>query len=160
MGTGLEIAAFGALVAGAAGTAYSAIEQKKQAGALRDAQKDKQKLEIAMQNEQAARDKRSQIREARIQRAVVQNTAASTGQTGGSAAITGGQAATQQAGINIGNINTSMSNANIMGKANQNIADASSATPSIMSSLAGSLGGTLMQMGVQQGTKSIFKDEK
>lgn len=156
MGTELAVAS---LIIGAAGTAYSVTEQKKNAAKLSDAQKDQQKLEMAMSNEQAARDRRGQIREARIQRAMVANTAAGSGQTGGSAAISGGQAATQQAGINIGNINTAQSNANVLGKAQQRVADAGNATPGIMASLAGGIGGSLMNIGIEKGTESIFKDK-
>lgn len=156
---GVETAiAVGGLIIGAAGTAYSAMEQKKQAGELADAQKDQQKLEMAMSNEQAARDRRGQIREARIQRAMVANTAAGSGQTGSSAAVSGGQAATQQAGINLGNINTAQSRANTLGIAQQKVADAGNATPSIMSSLVGGIGGSLMNIGLQKGTESIFKE--
>lgn len=156
---GAEYIALAGLIIGAAGTAYSVTEQQKQAGALRDAQKDQQKLEMAMTNEKAARERRGQIREARIQRAMVQNAAATTGQTGSSAAVSGGQAATQQAGINIGNINTATSDANLLGKAQQKVADASNAGPSIGATLAGGVGSQLMSIGLQKGTESIFKDK-
>lgn len=156
---GVETAfAVGSLIIGAAGTAYSVMDQKKQAEKLSDAQEEKQKLEMAMGNEQAARDRRAQIREARIQRAMVANTAAGSGQSGGSAAISGGQAATQQAGVNLGNIATAQSNANVLGKAQQRVADAGNATPNVMSSLAGGIGGSLMNIGLQKGTESIFKE--
>lgn len=151
--------AVGSLIVSAATTAYSVNEQKKRARELKDSQEDQQKLEMAMSNEQAARDRRAQIREARIQRAMVANTAAGSGQSGGSAAISGGQAASQQAGINIGNINTAQSNANVLGRANQRVADASNATPGVMSSLAGGIGSSLMNIGLQKGTESIFKDK-
>ncbi len=153
--TGLAI---GSLVLGAVGTAYSVSEQSKQADRLRDAQEKQQKLEMAATNEKAARERRAQIREARIQRAMVENTAATTGQTGSSAAIVGGQAATQQAGVNIGNINTATSRANLLGMAQQNVANAANAAPSMLGSLAGGIGNSLMDIGLQQGAKSIFKE--
>jgi hypothetical protein len=159
MCTGLEIGfAVGSLVLGAAGTAYSVSEQSKQADKLRDAQKKQQKLEMAATNEKAARERRAQIRESRIQRAMVDNAAAASGQTGSSAAIVGGQAATQQAGVNIGNINTATSRAGLLGAAQQNVANAANATPSIMGSLAGGLGSQFMTLGLQKGTESIFKE--
>jgi hypothetical protein len=162
---GIEMAvAVGALVIGAGGTAYSAMAQqaaaKKQRSALRDAQKDNQKVEMAMQNEQAARERRAQIREARVKRAMVANTAAATGQEGSSAAIVGGQAVTGQAGVNIGAINTAQSYANIQGISQQRIADAQSmsTSPGIGAQLAGGIGSSLMNIGLTQGTKSIFKE--
>ena len=156
---GAEYIALAGLIIGAAGTAYSVNEQAKQAGELRDAQEEKNKLEMAQTNEQAARERRGQIREARIQRAMVQNSAATSGQSGSSAAIVGGQTATQQAGVNIGNINTATSRANLLGMAQQNVANAANAAPSILGSLAGGIGSSLMNIGLQQGAKSIFKDD-
>lgn len=160
MCTGLEIAAGVALIGGIAGTAYSVTEQQKQASKLKSAQEDARKMDIALQNEQAARDRRAQIREARIQRAMVDNTAAASGMGGGSAAIVGGQNATQQAGVNIGNINTAQSASKLQGIASQNIANAQNQGPSMLGSLAGSVGSQLMNMGIEQGTKSIFKDKE
>jgi hypothetical protein len=162
---GIETAvAIGSLVVGAAGAAYSAKSQedaaKKQRSALRDAQKDNQKVEMAMQNEQAARERRTQIRESRVKRAMVANTAAATGQEGSSAAIVGGQAATAQAGANIGAINTAQSFANIQGISQQRMADAQgmSTSPGIGAQLAGGVGSSLMNIGLTQGTRSIFKE--
>lgn len=149
----------GAVALGAGGVAYSVNEQQNMAKDVREAEEDARKVEMAAQNEKAARERRAQIREARIQRAQVENVAASTGQTGGSATIVGGQSATQQAGVNIGNINTAKSQANTLGIARQNVVNAQSQGPSMLGSLAGSIGSQLMSVGVQQGTKSIFKEE-
>lgn len=160
MCTGFEIAAVGAMIAGAGASAYAVTEQKKQAKEVKEAQEDARKMDMALQNEQAARDRRAQIREARIQRAMVTNTAAASGMGGGSAAIMGGQTATQQAGVNIGNINTAQSTAKLQGIANQNIANAQNAGPSMMGSLAGAIGGQLMNIGIEKGTNSIFKDKE
>jgi len=154
----------GSLVLGAAGSAYSANEQRKaskeQSRELRKAQEAERNIDIAKTNEQAARDRRSQIREARIKRAMVANTAAVSGQGAGSGAITGGQAVTQQAGVNVGNINTAMSWSNISGNAAQNTANAANATvsPGVGSQLLGGVGSTLMQMGTQKTVQSIFKE--
>lgn len=152
--TGLAIAS---LVAGAAGTAYSASEQKKQARKAADAQEKARDVGIASTNEQAARDRRSQIREARIQRAMVQNTAAASGATGSSAPIVGGQAATAQMGQNLGNINTAMSFSRTQGIANQNVANVESEGTSLFGQLAGGVGSQLMNLGLQHGAESIFK---
>jgi hypothetical protein len=46
-----------------------------------------------------------------------------------------------------------------MGKANQNIANAANQPQSAGAALAGGLGSSLMNIGLQQGTKSIFKDD-
>lgn len=159
MCTGLEIAAGIALIGGVAGTAYSVSEQQKQASAMKDAQEDARKMDIALQNQQAAKDRRAQIREARIQRAMVENTAAGSGMGGSSAAIVGGQNVTQQAGVNVGNINTAQSVSKLQGIANQNIANAQNQAPSMTGAIAGQLGGQLMNIGIEQGTKSIFKDK-
>lgn len=152
------------LILGAAMSAYAASEQRKaskeQSRELRKAQEAERNIDIAKTNEQAARDRRAQIREARIKRAMVANTAAVSGQGAGSAAITGGQAVTQQAGINVGNINTATSWSNISGAAAQRTANAAnaSANPSIGSQLLGVVGSTLMQMGTQTTVQSIFKE--
>lgn len=159
---GVETAiGIGSLIIGAAGTAYSVSEQNKNAERVRSAQKDKQKMEMAMQNEQALREKRAQIREARIQRAMVENLGAVSGQGEGSAAIYGGQQATQQSAVNIGNISTQQSFANVIGTANQEIASAKNQGSSLFGSLAGNVGGMLLSSGVSYGTEkvsSIFKD--
>lgn len=153
-----EIAAAVMFVIGTAATAYSVSEQQKQAAKIKSAQDDARKMDIALQGEQAAKDKRAQIREARIQRALVENAAGNTGMTGSSAAIVGGQAATQQAGVNVGNINTAQSVSKLQGIASQNIANAQNQGPSMLGSLAGSIGSQLMSIGMEKGTESIFKD--
>jgi len=162
---GIETAvAVGGLIIGAAGTAYSAKQQrdaaKKQSRAIASAGKEKQQVEVAMQNEQAVREKRSQIREARIKRAMVENTAAVSGQGTGSAAISGGQNVTGIAGKNMGAINTSLSFANLQGQAEQKMLNAQgmSTTPGAGAMIAGGIGSGLMNMGLQQTTKSIFKE--
>jgi hypothetical protein len=115
---------------------------------------------MAMQNEQAAREKRSQIREARIKRAMVENTAAASGQGSGSAAIMGGQNVTGIAGQNLGNINSALSFSKLQGDANQKMLNAQgmSTSPGAASQIAGGVGSALMNMGLQQTTKSIFKE--
>ena len=162
---GVETAiGIGSLILGAAGTAYSVSEQKKaakeQSRAISSAGKEKQAVEIAMQNEQAARERRAQIREARIKRAMVENTAAASGQGTGSAAITGGQNVTGIAGQNLGNINTALSFANLQGQAEQKLLNATSTSVSTGAGamIAGGVGSNLLNMGLQTTTKSIFKE--
>ena len=158
MGEPASWALIGAAIIGAGATAYSVSEQNARADELKDAQEKQQRLESAMSNEKAARERRAQIREARIQRAMVENTAATTDQSGSSAAVVGGQAATQQAGVNIGNINTALSQSKILGRAQQDVANAANAPQSITGALAGGIGSSLMNIGLQKGTESIFKE--
>lgn len=157
MGTGLEIAAIGSLVVGAAATAYSVTQQQDYQSDVGDAQNRLREAEMAAQNEQAARERRNQIREARIQRAQVANLAASTGQGGSSAAIVGGQAASSQVAANIGSINTAMSSASVIGGAQQDLINTQARGPGVASALAGGIGSSLMNYGVQGTVQSIFK---
>ena len=144
-----------ASVIGAAGSLASGALSKKDN--VSDAMNKQRNVEIAQQNEAAARDRRSQIREARIQRAMVANTAGVAGQGGGSAAIVGGQQATAQAGQNIGNINTASSFSSVIGEAKQDVFDAQNQSTSPFASLLGGVGQTLLNVGVQTGVQSIFK---
>lgn len=144
-----------ASVIGAAGSLASGALSKKDN--VSDAMDKQRNVEIAQQNEQAAKDRRAQIREARIQRAIVTNTAGATGQGGGSAAIVGGQQATAQAGQNIGNINTASSFASVIGEAKQDVFDEQNQSESPFANLLGGVGQTLLNVGVQTGVQSIFK---
>lgn len=158
MGLEPSVAALISLVVGAAGTAYSVTEQHKASNKMAKAQNKAQEVELAINQEQAARERRSQIREARIQRAMVANLGATTGQGSGSAAIVGGQAATAQAGQNIGNINTAMSGATSMGQAQQRIVNAQGEGVGALGQFAGAIGGMGLQLGAQGLSTSIFKD--
>lgn len=158
MGLGSSIAALISLAVGAAGTAYSINEQKQASRKMASAQNKAQEVELAINQEQAARERRSQIREARIQRAMVANLGATTGQGSGSAAIVGGQAATAQAGQNIGNINTAMSGATSMGQAQQRMVNAQGEGVGALGQFAGAIGGMGLQLGAQGLSTSIFKD--
>lgn len=143
-----------ASVVGAAGSlAASSMTNKNDVSDAMDKQRN---VEISQQNEQAARDRRSQIREARIQRAMVENTAGAINQGGGSAAIVGGQQATAQAGQNIGAINTASSFASTLGEARQGVVDAQNKGTSPFSTLLGGIGQTIMNTGLEATTKSIF----
>ena len=142
---------------GAAGS-LAAGAMNKRRGDVSDAMEKQRNVEIAQQNEQAARDRRSQIREARIQRAMVENTAAATGQDAGSAAISGGQNATAQAGINIGNINTAQAFSGAMSNARQGVADAQNEGDNPFASLLGGVGNSLLSAGLSKTTESLFKD--
>ena len=85
------------------------------------------------------------------------NLAASTGQGGSSAAIVGGQAASSQVASNIGNINSATSTANVISGAQQNLIDVQSRGAGVGAALAGGLGSSLMNYGVQGTMQSIFK---
>ena len=141
---------------GAAGSLAAGAMNKR--GDVSDAMEKQRNVEIAQQNEQAARDRRSQIREARIQRAMVENTAAATGQDAGSAAISGGQNATAQAGINISNINTAQAFSGAMSNARQGVADAQNEGDNPFASLLGGVGNSLLSAGLSKTTESLFKD--
>lgn len=141
---------------GAAGSLAAGAMNKR--GGFSDAMEKQRNVEIAQQNEQAARDRRSQIREARIQRAMVENTAAATGQNAGSAAISGGQNATAQAGINIGNINTAQAFSGALSNARQGVADAQNEGDNPFASLLGGVGNSLLSAGLSKTTESLFKD--
>ena len=141
---------------GAAGSLAAGAMNKR--GDVSDAMEKQRNVEIAQQNEQAARDRRSQIREARIQRAMVENTAAATGQDAGSAAISGGQNATAQAGINISNINTAQAFSGALSNARQGVADAQNEGDNPFASLLGGVGNSLLSAGLSKTTESLFKD--
>ena len=156
---GVETAIIGGLaVAGIAGTAISMSEQQKGQKRLAKAQEKAMAVDLAVQQEAAARERRAQIREARVQRAAVQNLAASTGQQAGSAALAGGQQATAQMGQNLGNINTALSGAAAQTQAQIGITNAQARGGSMFGAIAGQLGGMALGMAGQGASKSIFED--
>jgi hypothetical protein len=155
---GVESAIGGLIVAGVIGNAIGFSEQKKSDKSIARAQERAMKVDLAVQQEQAARERRAQIREARIQRAAVSNLAAASGQQAGSAAIAGGQQATAQMGQNLGNINTSLAGASAQTQAQIGVINAQSRGQSALGAFAGQFGNMALQYGGQGLAKSIFKD--
>ena len=130
-------------VATGANIAMDIKQQKK----IEKAQEKQANVDRANKGEEAARARRTTIREAMTKRAQVENIAGAAGQTGSSAAIAGVQQITGDASENIGSINTSLSLSNLQTQAQQNLFNAQRTSPLRL------IGGA-----VQQGAVSgIFK---
>lgn len=122
-----------------AGLGYSTYEQHKAQKEMRKEQKELKKTERAVQAEQAARSRRRQVAQMLVARANIENTAAASGMSTSSAALTGAQGVTAQAGGNIAQINSAVSNANRISKNQEDVALAGQVSP--WATLAGSVGG-------------------
>ena len=105
-------------------TLISANEQKKREKETRAAQERAAAVERAERASQATRERRKQVRQARIRRAEVQNQAAVGGQTGSSAAVAAQGSLTTQMGTNIGSIGTALATGEAKSIAEQNIFEA------------------------------------
>ena len=98
----------GAGIAFAVATTVSVVEERKRQKKTEAAQEELKKVDIASQNEKAARERRKTIKEAMVKRAQIENVAGATGQTASSAVVAGTQQITGDLAENIGNINTSL----------------------------------------------------
>jgi hypothetical protein len=119
-----------AVVAGVAAVG-SAVQSRKQAKKAASAQKKtqaaqekQQSLERGQAQQTASKARRRQIKQSRIQRALVENQAEASGQGGSSAPIAGAQNVTQQAGSNIAGITTAAGQGTALAAARQNVANA------------------------------------
>ena len=113
----------------AVSTAVSLSEQHKQGKKVEAAQKEAQAVDIAAQNEKAARARRATIKEAMVKRAQVENVAGATGQRQSSAVTAGTQQITGDVAANIGSINTSLSLSSAATAAQSNINQAQQSSP-------------------------------
>ncbi len=93
----------------AAAAAASAIDQRNRQKRAERKQDKLLAIERAQASSNAARERRQQIREARIAQGRIENLAASQGQQSSSAAIAGSANVQAQANENIGRINTTLS---------------------------------------------------
>lgn len=152
---GVELAVGAAMAAiGAGATIYSSEQQRmaseRQASDLEEASRRSLAIDAAKNQEQAARERRQQIREARIQRAMVDNMAAYSGQSSSSANIVGGQQATATAAQNVGAINSQLAFSTAATSAREDYVSAQYSLPSVspFATLAGSVGGSMLNKGV------------
>ena len=148
-----------AAVAGGA-MSYSAAQQNAQAQKdaakrVAAAQEKSLNIQMAQTNEQAAQERRKQIREARIQRAQIENIAGATGQQSSSAALSGAAGIQAGAAANIGNINTAQSLAGAQTEASKGVVQAQSIIPE--KSPWGGVGSSLMNWGAGQVGSSFGK---
>lgn len=90
-------------------TVVNVSEQRRQNKKIEAAQEKQQQVDIASQNEEAARARRATIKEAMVKRAQIENIAGATGQTKSSAVTAGTTQITGDVAENIGNINTALS---------------------------------------------------
>jgi len=112
---------------------------KKQAKKTEEAAEKVAESERAAEGEKAARQRRQQVKQARIARADIQNVAAVSGQSGGSAAISGAQNVTGTAASNIGAINKAKAGADATSGAQQNLFAEQIAPPSSSAAVGGFL---------------------
>lgn len=158
-------AAIPAIIGAAAAVAggimtYSAAQQNAQAqkdaaSKVAAAQEKSLNVQMAQTNEQAAQERRKQIREARIQRAQIENVAGATGQQSSSAALSGASNIQAGAAANIGNINTAQSLAGAQTEASKGVVQVQSIIPE--KSPWGGVGGSLMNWGMSQAGSGIGK---
>jgi len=135
-------------------TAFSVDQQKSAQRETREAQAEQQELELAIQGEQAARERRSQISKGLVERSKIENAAAAGGQSLSSAAVVGGQDVASQVGTNIQSINTAVGSSNKLGQAQQKVAN--SGQVSTAGQIAGTVSSSMIQAGTAQATKSLF----
>lgn len=152
------IGAVGAIAGGV--MSYSAAQQAAQsqrsaASNLASAQEKSLNVQMAQTNEQAAQERRKQIREARIQRAQIENIAGATGQQSSSAALSGAAGIQAGAATNIGNINTAQSLAGAQTEASKGVVQAQSVIPE--KSPWGGVGNSLMNWGLGQAGSGLGK---
>ena len=112
---------------------------KKQAKKTEEAASQVADAERAAEGEKAARQRRQQVKQARIARAEIENVGAITGQSGGSAAIAGAQTVTGTAASNIGAINKAKAGADATSAAQQNLFAEQIAPPSSRAAVGGFL---------------------
>ena len=153
--------AVGAATAIAGGImSYSAAQQaansqKDAAEGIASAQQRTLDAQVAQNNEQAAQERRKQIREARIQRANVENLAASSGQQSSSAAMVGAAGIAAGTASNVGAINTAQALSSARTEAQRGVVQAQSVAPEI--SPWGGVGSSLMNWGGSLAGKGIGK---
>ncbi len=87
-------------------TAYSAYDSKKRGDRIERAQNKQNDLEKARVSDSAARQRRDQIRQARVQQASIQNQAVAQNVVGSSAPIAAVAGVQTSTNLNIGDINT------------------------------------------------------
>ncbi len=150
MGTGVAIGIGVASMIGGGILSYTASQQAAQsqrdaAEGIAAAQQKSLDVQIAQTNEQAAQERRKQIREARIQRANVENLAASSGQQSSSAAMAGAAGIASGAASNVGAINTAQSLSSAQTEAQRGVVQAQSVVPE--KSPWGGVGNSLMNWG-------------
>ena len=119
----------GTLAIFAATTGASIYMDVKQQKKIEAAQEKQAEIDRATQNEQAARSRRSTIRESMIKRAQIANVAGATEQGKSSSVVSSTQQITGDVGKNIGDINTSLSLANLQTNAQQSLYDAQRVSP-------------------------------
>ncbi len=108
-------------VAAIAVPAISINEQRKTQKKTEKANANIAKIDRAQQGEEAARSRRTSIREAQIRRAQIANVAGAAGQVDSSAIVAGTQQIDSSLNENIGNINTSLAFANARSVAQQSL---------------------------------------
>ncbi len=158
MGIETTIAIIASAAIAAGGTAISANQSKKQAEGARNAQKEAQTMDMAVAGEEAARDRRQAIREARLRRAGVENMAATQGQSASSGVIAGGQNSTAVAGTTSGYLANDLSGANVRGIAHQNVYDAQNSQGNLFATVGAGLMQSVGGMGMSMAGGAVADD--
>ena len=139
----------------AAASAYAQHEiAAKQAERVEEQQEKMQKLQGAIQNEEATRSRRQSIQKALIAQAQIENQAAAAGTTGSSADIAGAQNVSAQTGANIRSVNESVDRNRIFADQQQEILKAQQ--PTLFESVASGVAGGVGQAAAGAAGQSLF----